>query len=142
MCPECTRARIQDVSSYLDLDREIRAYVCCKCGYKFKAVLERRKNHRKPVNLPGTYWTERRGLSRNCTIKDISRTGVRFNVATNPDLNIGDKVWVEFRLDTPQRTQISKRVIIRNKKKSDYGVEFLGVDPNNATDRSIGFYLM
>jgi hypothetical protein len=104
--------------------------------------LERRRHYRKLIDLYGTYWIKEKGLSRDMVIKDISRAGIKFHVDLKPLLKIGDSIGVEFRLDNPQRTLISKRVIVRNIRDGDVGVEFINVDSSNAADVSIGFYLM
>ena len=141
-CPKCGRSKNQDVTSFLNLDREIKAKIRCKCGNTFKIVLERRNYYRKQVDLVGAYWIKEKGLSRDLVIKDISRNGIKFHVNIKPTFTIGDKIWVEFRLDNYQKTMILKRVIIRSIKDGDVGVEFLNVESENAGDIAIGFYLM
>ncbi len=141
-CPKCERSKIQDVSSFLNLDREIRTTIRCKCGHTFKAVLERRKRYRKTVDLVGTYWIKEKGSASNMVVKDISRTGIKFYVRIKPLFKIGDRIWVEFRLDNNQKTLISKRVLIKDIKDYFVGVEFTNIDSSNAADISLGFYLV
>lgn len=141
-CPACARSKMQDVSSFLDLDREIKATIRCKCGNTFKAVLERRKHHRKQVDLLGTFWIKEKGLACDMVVKDLSRAGIKFHIRVKPPFKVGEKLWVEFRLDNTDRTMILKQVLVRNIKNDYVGCQFIMVDPNNKVDKAIGFYLM
>ncbi len=142
VCPECSRARTEDVSLYLEADRPLKAKISCKCGHRFETMVDRRKHYRKPTNLVGIYLIEEKAVTGQMTVKDISRGGLKFHIHTKPAFQVGNRVVVEFRLDDRNKTMVSKPVIIRKIKEGYVGAQFISVDPTSATDKALGFYLM
>ena len=142
VCPKCSRSRTEDVSLYLEADREIKAKIRCKCGHRFETMVDRRKHYRKTTNLVGIYMIEEKGITGQMTIKDISRGGLKFHIHAKPVFQIGSRILVEFRLDDRNKTVISKSVIIKSLKDGYVGAQFASVDPTSAIDKAIGFYLL
>ena len=103
--------------------------------------MERRKHYRKEINLMGTfvrYVDDKPTGGGNIVVKNLSLTGLKFEVFGNHNLSAGDVLEIEFRLDDIKKTPIKKKVAIRNVKNSYIGTEFL----DNKEDTDLGFYLM
>jgi hypothetical protein len=141
MCPKCEQTRSADVSKYKDLERAVNIKVKCPCGHNYTVTLERRKQYRKEVNFSGSYTHLKLSEKGTMNVKDISRTGLKLKLNLKRDYQVGDKMMVEFHLDDMQRTLIKKEVIIRKVYENTYGTEFTSVDPSNAYDKALGFYM-
>jgi hypothetical protein len=108
-------------------------------------MLERRKQFRKEVSLPGTFtriYHQRRAGSGTMVVKDVSRNGLSLRVNDASYIKVGDIIEVDFKLDDTKRSPILKEVIVRKIVGHDLGTEFISIDAGNASDKAIGFYLM
>ncbi len=144
-CPQCKNTRTVDVTKYRALDKAVKIKVHCPCGQDYPVLLERRKQFRKAVSLPGTYtriYNERRAGKGTMVVKDVSRHGLSIRVSDTTHMKNGDILEVVFKLDDPKRSPIQKEVVIRKIFGYDLGTEFISIDPGNASDKAIGFYLM
>ena len=144
-CPQCKNTRTVDVTKYRALDKAVKIKVHCPCGQDYPVLLERRKQFRKAVSLPGTYtriYNERRAGKGTMVVKDVSRNGLSIRVNDTTHMKNGDILEVVFTLDDPKRSPIQKEVVIRKIVGYDLGTEFVSIDPGNASDKAIGFYLM
>lgn len=144
-CPQCKNTRTVDVTKHKTLDKAVKIKVHCPCGHDYPVLLERRKQYRKAVNLPGTYiriYNQRRAGSGSMVVNDVSRKGLSIQVKDVTYMKIGDVLEVKFKLDDPKRSAILKEVIIRKIFENDLGTEFVSIDSGNASDKAIGFYLM
>ena len=143
ICPKCEKSKTIDVSEDIGSKYLVRLQHKCSCGYLYIVLLERRKRHRKIVNLPGTFICSvskdqaDKGLM---TIQDITRAGpcIKLDANTKQKFNIGDKFLLEFHLDDKARSLIKKEAIIRNVRGPFIGVEFSSVD---LYDRALGLYM-
>jgi len=107
ICPKCEKSKTIDVSEDIGSKYLVRLQPKCSCGYLYIVLLERRKRHRKIVNLPGTfiYSVSKEQVDKGLmTIQDITRAGLCFKLDAN----------------TKQKFNIGDNVICTN----DYGVEF------------------
>jgi hypothetical protein len=144
-CPQCKGTRTVDVARYKSLEKAVKIKVHCPCGFDYPVMLERRKQFRKAVSLPGTYtriFNDRRAGSGSMVVKDVSRNGLQIRVNDSSYMNAGDILEVEFKLDDKKRSPILKEVVIRKIVGYDLGTEFTSIDAGNASDKAIGFYLM
>lgn len=144
-CPQCKGIRTVDVTKYKALEKAVKIKVHCPCGQDYPVMLERRKQFRKAVSLPGTFtriFNDRRAGSGTMVVKDVSRNGLQIRVNDSSYMNVGDILEVEFKLDDNKRSPIRKEVVIRKVVGYDLGTEFTSVDAGNASDKAIGFYLM
>jgi len=144
-CPQCKNTRTVDVTKYRALEKAVKIKVHCPCGHDYPVLLERRKQFRKSVSLPGTYtriYNERRAGKGTMVVKDVSRTGLSLRVNDTTLMKNGDILEVVFKLDDSKRSAIQKEVVIRKIVGYDLGTEFVSIDPGNASDKAIGFYLM
>ena len=143
ICPKCEKSKTIDVSEDIGSKYLVRLQHKCSCGYLYIVLLERRKRHRKIVNLPGTfiYSVSKEQVDKGLmTIQDITRAGLCFKLDANTKqkFNIGDKFLLEFHLDDKSGSLIKKEAIIRNIRGPSIGVEFSSVD---LYDRALGLYM-
>jgi hypothetical protein len=144
-CPQCKNTRIVDVAAYKALEKAVKIKVHCPCGHDYPVMIERRKQFRKAVSLPGTYtriYNQRRAGKGTMVVKDVSRNGLSLRVNDSAHMKTGDILEVSFKLDDAKRSAILKEVIIRKIVGYDIGTEFVSVNAGNASDKAIGFYLM
>lgn len=139
VCPECDVARTADVSKVIKSKAHIKINCKCKCGHEFKAILERRKFFRKDIELPGSFYSVDNSSKTFTTVIDVSRSGCKLKI--NPDINtfdIGDNIFIEFKLDDLSNSLIRKQAIIRSNAGSHLGVEFSSIEEYD----KLGHYLM
>jgi len=144
-CPQCKNTRTVDVTKYKTLDKAVKIKVHCPCGHDYPVMIERRKQFRKAVSLPGTYtriYNQRRAGKGTMVVKDVSRNGLSIRVNDTTHMQNGDILEVVFKLDDAKKSAIQKEVVIRKIVGFDLGTEFLSIDAGNASDKAIGFYLM
>ncbi len=136
-CPECSIIKQMDVSKFGNINKKVNLKVTCsKCKYKFSVDLERRQHVRKTVELEGFLNIKNEKFS--VKIVDISRLGLKIKTTTLLDLNIGDKMILDFVLDDATHSNVSKEVKIKKINERDIGVEFLSLDHYD----KLGTYLL
>ena len=168
-CSKCLKIRSVDMSKYTTMDRSIRFKAKCSCGHSDTVFLNRRDKFRKKTDFFGVYTnlsSGKEGQKGEMTVLDISRAGLKLEIShvklkakehdvafitdkkatfehkiKKPvdEINVGDKLFVEFRLDDTKKTLIKKEVIIRWMKMPYIGVEF---SSQSLYDGSLGFYMM
>ncbi|MBC2715340.1 MAG: PilZ domain-containing protein [Desulfobacteraceae bacterium] len=142
-CPKCHKTGIKDLTKYFQQKKTTRLKAKCACGYSYGVFLEKRKKFRKQANLPGTYKfsannSDTQEYIGSMTVKDISYTGLRIKIQMMPRFKVGDTLYVEFRLDDTNRSQIKKKVLVKNMKGLSAGLAY--TSPQNH-DSVLGFYL-
>jgi hypothetical protein len=142
ICPQCKKSTTVDVSKYTSKTRAVKINSTCSCGYKWTAILEKRKKYRKPVNLSGTYdylkdgkVVDRGGMK----VVDLSFDGVKIMLNVERNLPVGDHLRLEFYLDDVNNSLIKKNVTVRNVSGRYVGATFRSTE---AYDPVLGFYLM
>jgi len=143
ICPKCEKSKEIDVSEELGSNYLVRLKHKCSCGYLYDVLLERRKRHRKKVNLPGTYTCFVSGEKKakgSMKIQDITRAGLSFKLeeSANQKFNMGDTLLLEFHLDDKSKSLIKKEAVIKNIRGPYIGVKFSSVD---LYDRALGRYM-
>jgi len=73
---------------------------------------------------------------------NLSREGMRFQTIGKVLLKPGDQIRLEFHLDDRNRSRIRKRAVVKSVTGSEVGAQFATVDPTDASDVAIGFYLL
>jgi hypothetical protein len=140
-CPHCQRTKNVDVSTFGEIKQPLRFKVKCPCGQTTVSVIEKRRRYRKETDLAGSYvhyvngQPKGKGLLR---IKDISTNGMKLLIATIDTFAVGDLLKITFQLDDPPRSQIHKKVVVRNISPPLIGAEFA---PTETIDKALGFYL-
>jgi len=136
-CPECSNIKQMDVSKFCNIDKKVTLKVTCsKCKHKFSVGLERRQHVRKTVALDGFLNIKNNKIS--VKIIDISRLGLKIKTTAKLDLNIGDKLILDFVLDDVTHSKVSKEVMIKKMNEREIGVQFLSLDHYD----KLGSYLL
>ncbi len=168
VCPECKTSKTVDVSKYENIDKAVTVKVKCQCNHTYTVVMEKRERLRKETELYGVYTklgSETDGQKGLLTIKDVSRSGLKSKLTlmrlkikqhdlsgredkggsfdfemqnSEIDLDVGDKLLVEFHLDDGQRSLIKKEAIIRWINMPYIGVEF---SSSELFDKALGFFM-
>ena len=140
-CPQCQRTKTVDASAFAKLTPPLRFKMRCPCGHEATAIVELRRRFRKEVSLPGRFVQFVNGQPKGkgrMMVKDISATGMKLAIASSSSLSAGDLLKVEFNLNDPARSPITKKLIVRNINGIEVGTEFA---PTETLDKSLGFYL-
>jgi len=78
------------------------------------------------------------------TVRDLSRAGLKIELRSKADMNVGDKIFVVFRLDNEEQTTVRKEVIIRNIIENINGLsvggEFYPREFGSDFDKILGLY--
>ena len=136
-CPNCGFARSLDVTKLARSQKKYR--ITCKCGNKFGLTFEFRRSYRKKVTLAGKYTSMRDGQGGDCTIEDISITGVGLTCLFSHTVSKGDILEVQFSLDNRKKTHLSKKIEVMVVRGQYLGTRFC--DQTNP-DKALGVYLM
>ncbi len=140
-CPECQRTKTVDAAAFDQLKPPLRFRMKCPCGHETTAIVEKRRRFRKETALPGRYVHYVNGHPRGkgvMTVKDISTSGMKLEVAASGTMAEGDLLKVEFRLDNPACSLLTKKLVIRNIVGNLIGTQFA---PTEILDKALGFYL-
>ncbi len=137
-CPACSGIRTVDVSKFLSVQGNAKIKAKCPCGHSYQVILERRKHYRKTTKLAGAFFANNDKREWPITINNLSRSGLEFTTSYAKNLNTGDRVDIEFRLDDKNKSLIKKNIIIRKINGKQIGAEFSFVDEY---DKALGFYL-
>ena len=143
-CPECSIQRVVSIAEYNELEKAEKVRIHCRhCDHKYRVIIERRRQYRKPVNFHGTYVTvcghpKDKGYAR---VIDLSRTGMKLRLNKSGDFSPGDILVVEFRLDDANRSLIKKEVEVKIVSAKELGVKFTSVHPSDPSDKALGFYM-
>lgn len=116
MCPQCGKSKTMDVRRYKFIDSIIKVNCNCPCGNKYTALLERRREPRKTIEISGSYIApnKEKGFM---TINNVSSSGLKFKLFKEKALKKGDKILVSFEIIIKGRkTLIEKEAIIKNVK--------------------------
>lgn len=140
-CPHCGFERRFDASPFRNKKKALT--VKCKCGNATEMEIEFRKQFRKNVELFGSCLIKKTGKLCEIIIKDLSFQGIGIEFLHIykkhlVDIDVGDIIEVDFKLDNKKGDQIRKRCIVRLKLPNHIGAEF---DDENFS-KQLGFYLM
>ncbi len=169
VCPKCNKSKSVDMSKYMTIDNVIKFKAKCRCGYSYTILLNKRDNLRKKTKLFGNYThlsPGKKGQKGHMSVLDVSRSGLkteilqlRFKmrdhdisvttaekgnfepeiVTPADELNVGDHLLMEFRLDNAKRSLIRKEVTIKWVDIPYIGVEF---SSESLFDADLGYYVM
>ncbi|MCP4720351.1 MAG: PilZ domain-containing protein [Desulfobacteraceae bacterium] len=138
-CPECDKSKQKDVSRFIGHETQVKLKYKCDCQNSFSVILERRRSKRKKVQLKGHII--RGSLKHAITIKDLSKQGVRIKMLENLPFKEKDRIEIEFILDDPNRSIISKAVrITKIISPADIGCEFTSFDHDGNLGKYFLFY--
>jgi transcription elongation factor Elf1 len=130
-CPKCGKVRIMDVSQFKHVNKSVIKVKCkCPCGHKYSVLLERRKEIRKEVAFIGSFSSLERGRDGRgrVTVKDLSRSGLRFKMHLPYQFKIGENIMLEFTLNDRDQSLITRKVIIRSQHGDSVGASFASTE--------------
>lgn len=125
-CPDCDFVKQIQVDKFKEIKHSLR--IKCTCGKDFQVDLNFREGIRKKTELKGLYRPtagENRQV-RQCAVVDLSLRGLRLKVDADHGLQPGDEIVVKFSLDNKFRTEVERKVGVRNKAGDTFvGGEFI-----------------
>jgi hypothetical protein len=140
-CPNCQRTKTVPAKDLGDR-QPLRFKLKCPCGQITVSTVEKRRQYRKEIDLPGSYIHYVDGQARGnglLRVRDISARGMNLFISTHKNFTAGDILKVSFTLDDACRSRVEKKVVIRRLTPPTFGVEFA---PNETLDKALGFYLL
>ena len=97
-----------------------------------------RKFYRKRTNLRGSYSNINMNKTGFMRVKDVSYSGISFELEKKDDLTAGDTLGVRFVLDDERKTEIHRAVVVKNVRDKLIGAEFCD---NQVFDIELCYYL-
>ena len=128
VCPSCGLQWYADVSKFYDIQNKVKFRARCRCGYSWNCRLEKRKNYRRAVSLSGTYkymLQDGYSFAGNLEVLDISIKGLKIRLDRERNIQIGDLVEVEFKMDDMVKKIRRRQVIVKNINGKVLGVSIL-----------------
>jgi len=116
-CPRCGFQKVINIAKYFKRSNAGNFVSKCKCGYSSSVIMERRKFERHFFDAKGNVLHERiRGKpeSSAITIKDLSRSGVKFVTEKSEALEIGENIVITFEFSDNRKTFFIKEATVRN----------------------------
>lgn len=135
-CPGCGMTKQVPVAGYRDKEKAIK--VRCKCGHKFPVYLEFRQQRRKKTELKGMYDNQSDRGGGQAQIKDLSLSGIGFTVSGVHNIQVGQKILIDFVLDDSKQTTLKKTAFVKSVSDNRIGCEF---KKEQAFEKNLGFYL-
>lgn len=136
-CPKCGDTKAVNVSKYISSNNDPKLKCICKCGHIYTAVLERRKEGRKLLNLEGNYVLLKSNKRGKMIVKNLSPTGILIMLDGLYELEPIHKILLEFALDNKEKTFIRKEAVIVQTKKNYVHAKF----DSKELDSKIDIYL-
>ena len=122
-CPECKKTWKKDMSQLKHFNTN-RLKCKCPCGYSFPVILEKRRHHRKSTELTGAFIHDRSKIRGLVNIKNISKSGIGFELNSKQFMHVGDRISLKFNLDDQQKSFIYEEGIVKKIDGNYVGVEF------------------
>ncbi|MBF0204316.1 MAG: hypothetical protein HQK67_08375 [Desulfamplus sp.] len=140
ICPHCGFERKFDASPIKNKSKKIK--IKCKCGNATEMELEFRAHFRKNVELFGHCVIKKNHKKCDIIVRNLSMKGIGFELLHIyskhiVNIDVGDTMELEFKLDTAREEVISKRVLVCVKSGTYLGGEF---QDDNFSKR-LGFYI-
>ena len=123
-CPKCRKSWTKDLSNLKDRLKNNRVKCKCPCGHSFPAILEHRRHPRKITNLTGAFVHDRSKRRGSINVKDLSKSGVGFELSSEQFMHVGDRLSLKFNLDDPEGSFLYKEVIVKEIVGRHVGAEF------------------
>jgi len=90
----------------------------------FPITLDNRRHQRKTTNLTGAFIHDKTKIRGLINIKNISTSGIGFELNSKQFLHIGDRMALKFNLDDPAGSYLYKEGIIKKIDGNYVGMEF------------------
>ena len=135
-CPYCGLTKQVPVTQYCGKHQTVK--VRCRCKQSFTTHLDFRQCHRKRTNLSGFYQILGAKGGGTASIRDISKDGIGFSVSGTHNVQVGQKIKLNFTLDNHKQTPLQKLAVVRSVHKNRVGCQF---NRMQAIEKDLGFYL-
>ena len=145
LCPHCNQSKIFNLNDLPPNSPNPFNYEC-HCGVSSNVLLNYRRNYRKRVTLAGmlTVPSESKKIERNCTILDISCTGMHVVTDYFKTISEGQHIHATIILGDKWRTRLELHCvvlrIIPDNARSRLSLEFVNL--NTHQQQVLGTYLM
>jgi hypothetical protein len=123
-CPECERSWTKNLSNFKNIDSLTRLKCNCPCGNSFPVSLEKRRHYRKSTELGGAFIHDKKKIRGLITIKNISVSGIGFELTSDYHVHEGDRLELRFNINDEKSSFICKEAVIRKIKGNYVGAEF------------------
>ena len=140
VCPACGFTHEIDVNKYKGKGSQT-LNARCKCQKVLAINFDFRGHTRKEVNLSGSFHVLDKGMTHMkgvMMVRNISLTGVAFEVTGGAEPMVGQKIEVEFHLDDRKMSHIVKDAMVRSVNDWLVGCQFIDYGD---LDPALGFYL-
>lgn len=138
-CPECHITRTLNVAKLRSSKKRIKAKCGCGCVFDMSDFsLDLRKFYRKKTNLRGSYSNINMNKTGFMRVKNVSYSGISFELEKKDEIAIGDTLGVRFVLDDDQKSEIHRAVRVKNVRDKLIGAEF---SDNQVFDIELCYYL-
>ncbi|WP_041273004.1 hypothetical protein [Desulforapulum autotrophicum] len=113
ICPGCNRKRTLLLTQYKIEKPVTRIRYRCGCKETFYAVLERKGQTAREMNLVGTCTSrEEKHWSGRMTVKRLNAKGVTLMLNIRQKIMAGNKLLLEFVLDDAKQSIVKKQVVV------------------------------
>lgn len=126
-CPRCGFQKIINIAKFFKRSNAGDFFYKCKCGHSFSVIMERRKFERHYFDTNGSVLHESKsGKPENAaiTVKDLSRSGVKFVTEKNDALKAGENIVITFEFNDNRKTYFIKEATVRDVKENCVRAEF------------------
>ncbi|MEW6673316.1 MAG: PilZ domain-containing protein [Thermodesulfobacteriota bacterium] len=125
-CPECGNSWKKNLTPVMEriIQNGYRLKFKYPCGHSFSVIFDKRRHARKPAQLTGAFVHERSQRRGIIEIKNISRSGIGFELNSQQFMHVGDRLSLKFNLDDLERSYVYEEGIVRKIEGRYVGVEF------------------
>jgi hypothetical protein len=126
-CPRCGFQKIINVANFFKSSNAENFISKCQCGCTSNVILERRKFERHYFDAKGSVLHEKikgKRESSAITIKDLSRSGVKFVTEKSDVLETDENIVITFEFSDNRKTFFIKEATVRNVKGRTVRAEF------------------
>jgi predicted RNA-binding Zn-ribbon protein involved in translation (DUF1610 family) len=126
-CPRCGFQKVINVAKFFKRSNVGNFVSKCKCGYSSNVIMERRKFERHFFDAKGSVLHESikgKPESAAITVKDLSRSGVKFVTEKSDVLETDENIVITFEFSDNRKTFFIKEATVRNVKGRTVRAEF------------------
>ena len=122
-CSKCGLQQNIDITNFKVTQKVLKGE--CRCGEPYQFNIEFRKEYRKEVRLTGEYYIPGLNEKGEIIIRDLSKSGIRFECLNLHSISKDDILTVRFKLDNSKRSEIRKHVKVIWERDRTIGAYFI-----------------
>lgn len=138
VCPSCGVTGSIPLAEQMRTSTPLRMRYRCECGVSHTVYVEKRISGRKAVVIPG--WFVGCDGERPMTVRNLSRTGLMFEMDEPEELEVGQRLLVRFELTTLETTRVEKDVTVRWMSEAKVGGEYCSGEYDRFYDMALAQY--